>query len=75
MDNALSSEESGDEDSIIVHPLEWRSEYVNQMFQRIDTYSSSKKSPQARRQMKKRVSGTNSIRSKPRNAVAWAFTR
>ena len=70
----MSSEESGDEDVIIVHPLEWRSEYVNQMFRRIDTYCSSKKSPQAVRQMKKRVSGTISSRPKPRDTLTctWA---
>ena len=32
----MSSEESGNEDEMIIHPLPWRSKYVNIMFQRID---------------------------------------
>lgn len=76
MDNDyMSSEESGEDDTMIVHPLAWRTEYVNQMFQRIDTYCSSKKSPQAKRQTKKRVTREYSTRPKPTNGVSWAVTR
>ena len=39
----MSSEVSGDDDNIIVHPLQWRSRIVNEMFSRI----CNKKSPQA----------------------------
>ena len=84
----MSSEESGGEDTIIVHPLPWRTEYVNQMFQRIDAYCSSRKSPQARRQTKKRSMGSSSTRPKPiyqwcvfdcyeveRNSYLWCSNR
>lgn len=61
----MSSEESGEDDSIIVHPLPWHSDYVNKMFKKIDCYCENLKSPQARRQTKRRVSGGASFRPKP----------
>ena len=30
-----SSEESDEEDAIVMHPLPWQSEYVNKMFQKL----------------------------------------
>ena len=61
----MSSEDSGDDDSITVRPLPWRSNYVNVMFSKIDVYCSHKKSPQARRQMKGRNIGSPSSRLRP----------
>ena len=61
----MSSEESGPEDTIIVHPLPWRTAYVNKMFEKIDAYVGAKKSSQAKRQMKKRVVGDLSTRPVP----------
>ena len=70
----MSSEESGDEDYIVVHPLPWKSEYVNKMFEKIDAYVKSKKSLQARRQMKNRRIGCPSSRLRPINGVPeWAL--
>ena len=57
----MSSEESED-DSIIVHPIPWRSAYVSRMFAKIDAYTINKKSSQAKRQMKSRVVGRPSTR-------------
>ena len=71
----MSSDENGGEDTIIVHPLPWRTEYVNQMFQRIDAYCSSRKSPQARRQTRKRSMGSSSTRPKPTNGVSSTVTK
>ena len=72
----MSSEESDEEDSIVVHPLPWRSEYVNRMFQKIDEYSYSKKSPQAKRQTKTRVTGIPSRRVVPPiMEPIWAFKK
>lgn len=69
----MSSEESGEDDCIIVHPLPWRSSYVDKMFSKIDTYCKSKKSPQALRQMKERRIGSPSDRRKPESDLpAWA---
>lgn len=34
----MSSEESGPDDDIYVHPLPWRSDYVTKMFNTIDNY-------------------------------------
>ena len=31
----MSSEESGDEGTVIVHPLTWRSNTVNEMFKKV----------------------------------------
>ena len=50
----MSSEESDEnDDTIVVHPLPWRSEHINKMFCKIDAYCYHKKSPQAKRQTKK----------------------
>lgn len=54
----MSSEESGDDDSMIIHPIPWRSAYVSKMFDKIDVFNNSKKSCQAKRQMKKRIVGS-----------------
>ena len=70
----MSSEESGTEDDNVIHPLAWRSKYVNTMFSKIDEYIERKKSPQARRQMKKRVSGSQSVRQQPLQFPDWAVT-
>ena len=69
----MSSEESGDDDTIIVHSLPWRSDYVTSMFKKIDEYSQAKKSPQSRRQMKGRRMGSLSNRSAPPDLPAWAI--
>ena len=70
----MSSEESGDEDYITVHPLPWRSEYVSRIFNKIDAHIMSKKSCQARRQMKERKVGSSSTRPPPNSgAPDWAL--
>ena len=68
----MSSEESGSDDENIVHPLVWRSPYVSTMFEKIDAYIERKKSPQARRQMKKRITGSDSLRPEPLECPGWA---
>lgn len=74
VNDCMSSEESGDdEDTYVVHPLPWRSPYVNTMFAKIDAYSDSKKSPQGRRQMKGRKPGTPSTRPCPTDLPEWAI--
>lgn len=70
----MSSEES-EEETIVVHPLPWRSDYMNQMFKRVDEYVNSKKSPQARRQMKERVVGSPSPRPCVDEAPRWAIRK
>ena len=60
----MSSEES-EGDDIVVHPLLWRSKYVNNMFGKIDAYCTRKKSSQAKRQTKCRKSGPPSSRPQP----------
>ena len=72
----MSSEESGDENnSVIVRPLPWRSNRVDSFFQSLDKSSLEGKSPQSLRQMKKRVIGEVSSRSKPdsHGLPSWAF--
>lgn len=71
----MSSEESGSEDNNVVHPLVWRSKYVSTMFEKIDAYIEHKKSPQARRQMKKRITGCDSVRLEPLQGPEWAITK
>ena len=68
----ISSEESGEDDSIAVRPLPWRTSYVTTMFQKIDSYCQAHKSAQARSQMKARVMGEPSSRPMPIEYPAWA---
>ena len=68
----MSSEESGDDDFIVLHQLPWRSDCVTKMFSKIDAYVISKKSSQAKRQMKHRRLGAPSTRPKPQDAPDWA---
>ena len=68
----MSSEESGDEDKVVVHPLPWRTDYVNKMFYKIDSYCIARKSPQARRQIKERASGFLSTRVAPSGMPSWS---
>lgn len=73
----VSSEESdsNDGDIIIVKPLGWRSERINQMFKKIDDQIESRKTTQARRQKRKRVLGSNfSSRKQPSHLPKWAVT-
>ena len=68
----MSSEESDDDNAIVIRPLEWRSTYVNEMFTRIASFSQNKKSPQAKRQTKTRVYGQPSSHSCPMDSPGWA---
>ncbi len=65
----MSSEESGDEDKVVVHPLPWRKDYVNQMFNKIDNYNLARK---AKRQMKERTNGVQSTRAAPSGMPSWS---
>lgn len=68
-----SSEESGEEDVIIVKTLPWRSDRVTQMFHQLDEKVQEGKSSQAKRQKKRRVVGVNnSTRPKPSGLPKWA---
>ena len=70
----MSSEESED-DTIVVHPLPWRSSYVTSMFEKIDAYCARRKSGQAKRQTKTRRIGRSSSRPRPsdNDVPDWAL--
>ena len=64
----MSSEESdldNEEEVLTLHPLPWRAEKVDMLFRKLDEITLKAKSPQARRQMKRRVLGAVSGRSSP----------
>ena len=69
----MSSEESEGEDTIIIRPLAWLTEEVNQFKKSLDDARYSAQTPQAKRQMKKRTTGDNSLREKP-SGSDWIFT-
>ena len=71
----MSSEESGDDDFIVVHQLPWRSNYVSKMFSKVDAYVINRKSSQAKRQMKIRKVGGTSTRTQPLDAPDWAIVQ
>lgn len=59
----IFSEDSGTDDGeevLVVRPLPWRSARGSYMFQEVDRQNLKDKSPQSRRQMKRRVLGENS---------------
>ena len=61
----ISSEESGSDNGeqvLIVRALPWRSSRVDHMFRILDKSALSMRSPQGRRQMKRRVAGSTSTR-------------
>ena len=74
----MSSEESsnnGDGDILLVHPLLFRSAKVDNFFSMLDDKAKENKSPQARCQMKKRVTGDVSTRDLPIGHIfpKWAL--
>jgi hypothetical protein len=70
----MSSEESADDDTLTLHPIPWRSNYVNAMFKKIDVFCVSKKPPQAKRPMKPRQVGSPSNRPIPDAACSQGCT-
>ena len=58
---------------MIIHPIPWRSQHVNDMFHRIDAYCKATKSAQARRQMKTRQCGSESARPQPVEVPDWVI--
>ena len=74
----MSSDESDEDDGeevIVVHPLPWLSAEVAAFKQQIDDEIKKEKSPQARRQMKRRIIGSPSTRprSTSRDFSSWAL--
>ena len=75
----MSSEESeveGDEEVLIVKPLPWRSDHVNEVMKRLDQKVLSERSAQSHRQAKMRdYSGQPSSRPKPTlgDLPKWLF--
>lgn len=71
----MSSEESGEEDGdevIILHPIPWLSAEITAFKQKLDAEIKKEKTPQARRQTKRRVIGSPSSRVCPNSVPAWA---
>ena len=71
----MSSEESGEDEMIIVRPLPWRNPRVDELFVSLDDQLRKEQSAQAKRQMKKRTIGLMSSRSKPvaGSVPSWAL--
>ena len=74
----MSSDESGEDEGkevIIAHSLPWLSPNVQLFKKRLDEASFKEKSPQAKRMIKDRRVGNNSLRPKPGGTVpSWVFT-
>ena len=71
----MSSDESADEEGeelLVTHPLPWLSDTVSQFKLSLDQQIMQSKTPQARRQMKKRMVGCPSKRSILENLPSWA---
>ena len=74
----MSSEESVSdegEEVLKVKKLSWRKPIVEDMLKKLDSTLYSSKSPQARRQMKRRVLGEVSNREIVEDAPKWAITQ
>ena len=61
----MSSEESGEDEVIIVRPLPWRNRRVDELFVSPDDQLTNERSAQAKRQMKRRTIGSASSRPEP----------
>ena len=61
--DCMSSEDSGDDDTLVVRPLPWRSDLVNTFFDNLDKQNMEEKSSQAKRQLKACLTGALSSRS------------
>ena len=82
VNDLMSSEESSmdeGEEVLKIHSLPWRSSKVNKMFSSLDMEASKSKTPQSKRQRKRRVTGETSLRSMPTpsdlNLPNWVFCR
>ena len=74
IDFMLSEESEGE--SLVVHPIPWRSQYVGRMFNKIDQYSKSRKSSQSQRQTKTRMNGSKTTRPFPSGTIPeWAIAK
>ena len=75
----MSSEQSGeegDEPVVLVKPLLWRGEQVNKFFKQLDQKIAAERTPQARRQLMRRVVASEpSARTPPveGNLPPWLF--
>ena len=69
----MSSEESGNDDTLIVRPLQWRSGLVDTFFGNLDKQNMEEKSSQARRQLKGRLNGAPSSRPAHEPLPRWAL--
>ena len=70
----ISSEDSDENDSIVVKPLPWRALKVTDFFKKLDVLIDEDKTSQAKRQRKDRIiSSVESSRQKPSGGVPkWA---
>ena len=74
----MSTDESDVEDGeevLVVHPLPWLSETICDLKRALDQQIRMSKTPQAKRQMKKRLTGNDSTRSVPKELPSWALKR
>ena len=69
----MSSEDSGDDDTLVVRPLLWRSDLVNTFFDNLDKQNMEEKSSQAKRQLKARLTGAPSSRPACVPLPRWAL--
>ena len=76
----MSSNESDLDDNaveiLVTHQIPWLSESVNNFKQTLDAEALRSKSTQSRRQMKRRIEGSQSVRQRPDNSdyPEWVFT-
>ena len=75
----ISSDDSDtdeEEDVMVTRPLPWRSAHVTNFFHQLDAASLRDKTPQSRRQRKRRVEGSPSARPHPmiEGIPDWAFS-
>ena len=69
----MSSEDSGEEDTLVVRPIPWLSKKVEEFKTFLDAQRSKDMSAQSRRQAKQKVRGTPSTRLRPSGGSGWIF--
>ena len=68
----MSSEESGEDDMIMTHPLSWLSPKATKFISRLDDHRIRNQSAQSKRQSKKRCKGTPTVCPRP-SGSQWLF--
>jgi len=71
----MSSDDSGEEDTLVVRPIPWLCKKVEEFKTMLDKQRLKDMSEQSRRQAKEKVRGAPSTRPRPSGGSEWIFKK